>query len=87
VQRRPQKHFGDILVDKPNATGSGQVRSFHVEGPGAADRVPIIKAIVAKETAVMTDEGGHYCKQGEHFASHESGLRRLTHRSMRLRRL
>jgi hypothetical protein len=56
VQRRPQKHFGNILVDKPN----GQVRSFHVEGPGAADRVPIIKAIVAEETAVMTDEGGPF---------------------------
>jgi hypothetical protein len=27
---------------------------------------------MAKETAMMTDEGGHYFTLGEHFASHES---------------
>jgi transposase-like protein len=56
------------LVDR----NSGQVRSFHVEGTSAADIIPIIKANVAKETAMMTDEGGHYCKLGDHFISHES---------------
>ena len=34
--------------------------------------MPIIKANVAKETAIITDEGGHYSKLGDHFASHES---------------
>ena len=56
------------LVDR----NTGQVRSFHVEGTSAADIVPIIKANVAKETAMMTDEGGAYCTLGDHFASHES---------------
>jgi hypothetical protein len=56
------------LVDR----NSGQVRSFHIEGTSAADIVPIIKANVAKETAMMTDEGGHYFTLGDHFASHES---------------
>ena len=48
------------------------MRSFHIDGTSAADIVPIIKAKVAKETAMMTDEGGHYFTLGDHFASHES---------------
>jgi ISXO2-like transposase domain len=32
----------------------------------------IKRANVAKETAMMTDEGGHYFTLGDHFASHES---------------
>jgi hypothetical protein len=51
---------------------TGQVRSFHVDGVSAADIVPIVKANVAKETAMMTDQGGHYFTLGDHFASHES---------------
>jgi ISXO2-like transposase domain len=38
--------------------------------------VPIITANVAKETAMMTDEGGHYFTLGDHFASHESVSRK-----------
>ncbi|MGH6937251.1 MAG: IS1595 family transposase, partial [Methylocella sp.] len=70
VKRRGHGHKNVVLslVDR----GSGQVRSFHVDGTSAADIVPIIKANVAKETAMMTDEGGHYFTLGEHFASHES---------------
>src|ERR1700726_1898416 len=43
-----------------------------VDRNGAADIVPIIKANVAKETAMITDEGGHYFTLGDHFESHES---------------
>ena len=43
-----------------------------MEGTSAANIVPIIKANVAKESAMMTDEGGHYFTLGDHFASHES---------------
>ncbi len=70
VKRRGHGHKNAVLslVDRK----SGQVRSFHVEGTSAADIVPIIKANVAKETAMMTDEGGHYFTLGNHFASHES---------------
>jgi hypothetical protein len=46
--------------------------SFHIDGTSAADIIPIIRANVAKETAMMTDEGGHYFTLGDHFASHES---------------
>jgi transposase-like protein len=70
IKRRGHGHKNAVLslVDR----NSGQVRSFHVEGTSAADIVPIIKANVAKETAMMTDEGGHYFTLGDHFASHES---------------
>jgi transposase-like protein len=70
IKRRGHGHKNAVLslVDRNN----GQVRSFHVEGTSAADIIPIIKANVAKETAMMTDEGGHYFTLGDHFASHES---------------
>jgi transposase-like protein len=70
IKRRGHGHKNALLslVDRE----SKQVRSFHVDGTSAADIVPIIKANVAKETAMMTDEGGHYSKLGDHFASHES---------------
>jgi transposase-like protein len=70
IRRRGHGHKNAILslVDRD----SGQVRSFHVDGTSAADIIPIIKANVAKETAMMTDEGGHYFTLGGHFASHES---------------
>lgn len=70
VKRRGHGHKNAVLslVDRK----SGQVRSFHVDGTSAADIVPIVKANVAKETAMMTDEGGHYFTLGDHFASHES---------------
>jgi transposase-like protein len=70
IKRRGHGHKNAVLslVDR----NSGQVRSFHVDGTSAADIIPIITANVAKETAMMTDEGGHYCKLGDLFASHES---------------
>ena len=70
IKRRGHGHKNAVLslVDRE----SKQVRSFHVEGTSAADIVPIIKANVAKESAMMTDEGGHYFGLGDHFASHES---------------
>jgi ISXO2-like transposase domain len=49
-----------------------QVRSFHIDGVSATDIVPIVKANVAKETAMMTDEGGAYFTLSDHFASHEN---------------
>jgi transposase-like protein len=70
IKRRGHGHKNAVLslVDRK----SKQVRSFHVDGTGAADIVPIVKVNVAKETAMMTDEGGHYFTLGDHFASHES---------------
>src|SRR6202022_2688285 len=51
--------------------GGGNARSFHVAGTSAAHLVPILRANIAKETAVMTDEAGQYAHLGKEFASHE----------------
>lgn len=56
------------LVDR----NTKQVRSYHVDGTSARDVLPIIKANVAKEAAVMTDEAGQYLELGKRFASHDS---------------
>lgn len=49
----------------------GKVRSFHVDNTSADELVPILKANIAKETAVMTDEAGQYRKLDQHFSSHD----------------
>jgi transposase-like protein len=51
----------------------GSARSFHVEGTSIATLMPIIRANVAQQTAVMTDSASWYKfmnKKGE-FASHD----------------
>jgi transposase-like protein len=70
IKRRGYAHKNAILslVDRDTR----QVRSFHVDGTSAADLVPILKANIAKETAIMTDEAGQYQKLDQHFARHES---------------
>lgn len=60
------KHAILSLVER-----GGKVRSFHVAGTTAAHLVPILRANIAKETAVMTDEAGQYAHLGKEFASHE----------------
>jgi transposase-like protein len=60
------KHAVLSLVER-----GGKVRSFHVAGTSAAHLVPILRANIAKETAVMTDEAGQYTHLGKEFASHE----------------
>jgi len=69
IKRRGHGHKNAVLslVER-----RGHVRSFHVNSVSAAELVPIVKANVAKETAMMTDEGGHYFTLGDHFMSHES---------------
>jgi transposase-like protein len=70
VKRRGYAHKNAVLslVDRDTK----QVRSFHVAGTKASDLMPIIKANVAKEAAIMTDEAGQYVKLGADFASHDS---------------
>ena len=50
----------------------GAARSFHVEGATMASLLPIIRANVNKETALMTDELTAYKKLGDEFDSHQS---------------
>lgn len=50
----------------------GSARSFHVDGTRVADLAPIVRANVARETAMMTDENSSYIAVGKEFASHET---------------
>jgi transposase-like protein len=54
------KHAVMSLVER-----GGKVRSFHVDGTSAAHLVPIIRANIAKETSIMTEEAGQYAHLGK----------------------
>jgi transposase-like protein len=49
----------------------GEARSFHIETARLGTVMPIIRANIAKESAMMTDEGGAYRRLGNEFASHD----------------
>jgi transposase-like protein len=65
------KHVVLSLIER-----DGSARSFHVEGTRVADVAPVIRANVAKETTLMTDEGRYYLEVGREFARHD----RVNHR-------
>jgi transposase-like protein len=50
----------------------GNVRSFHVPNVTAKTLKPILKAQIAADANLMTDEAKQYVKLGKEFASHES---------------
>ncbi len=52
----------------------GTARSFHVDSTTVADLIPVVKANIARETAVMTDSASWYrhMNRDGSFASHES---------------
>jgi len=50
----------------------GSSRSFHVESTSIADIAPILKANIAKESGLMTDEARHYMEVGRSFDSHDA---------------
>jgi transposase-like protein len=61
------KHVVLSLIER-----GGSSRSFHLEGTRVADIAPVIRANVARKTAIMTDEGTYYREVGQEFASHET---------------
>jgi transposase-like protein len=50
----------------------GEARSFHIDGTTHMDMLPIIRANIARETRVMTDEARVYRHLDSVFTSHES---------------
>lgn len=60
------KHKVLSLIDRD----TGRQRSMVVDSLKAADLVPILKANIAKEATVMTDEASYYAQLGAHFAGH-----------------
>ena len=61
------KHKVLSLVDRT----SGRAKSFVVEDVKAKTLVPILRANIAKEASVMTDEASQYFKLNDDFASHD----------------
>jgi transposase-like protein len=49
----------------------GMARSFHIDSVSIADILPIVEANVAKETAMMSDQGASYPVVTKDFASHD----------------
>lgn len=49
----------------------GRARSFHVDTARIGTIMPIVRANIAKESALMTDEAGMYRRVGQEFASHD----------------
>jgi hypothetical protein len=45
----------------------GVARSFHVDGTSAADVVPFLRANVAREAKLVTDDAGQYRHVGRYF--------------------
>jgi transposase-like protein len=50
----------------------GSARSFHVSDATMASLLPVIRANIDRETAVVTDELNSYKRLGDEFASHEA---------------
>jgi len=50
----------------------GSARSFHIDSTSIADIAPILKANIAKESGLMTDEARHYMEPGRDFANHDA---------------
>jgi hypothetical protein len=50
----------------------GSARSFHIDSTSIADIAPILKANIAKESGLMTDEARHYMEPSRDNASHEA---------------
>lgn len=50
----------------------GSVRSFHIDSAKVKTVMPIVRANIAKETAMMTDEWGGYRYLKDAFASHDT---------------
>jgi transposase-like protein len=50
----------------------GAARSSHIDSTTVAQIPPIVRANIARETALMTDEARQYLEVGAEFSSHES---------------
>jgi transposase-like protein len=62
--------FGHKNVVLTLVERGGSARSFHVDSTSIADIIPVVKANIARETAVMTDTAPHF-KRMTGFKKHE----------------
>jgi transposase-like protein len=57
------KHAALTLIDRT----TGEARSFHIDEANAANIVPIVRANVAKETKIATDEASYYSQLNREY--------------------
>lgn len=50
----------------------GKARSFHIDSTTVARIIPIVRANIANEAHMMTDEALHYKRVGKEFSAHSS---------------
>jgi transposase-like protein len=50
----------------------GSARSFHIDGMAISDVMPIIRANVARESRINTDEAKHYNDVAKEYAGHDT---------------
>ena len=78
-----ETYWGNVGKQAPGARGyahkmkivslverNGEKRSYHLANVTAATVTPILKAQIAKDAALMTDESALYTKVGKEFAEH-----------------
>ena len=71
-KRMPPGRSGHRNVVLTLVERGGSARSFHVDGTTIATLGPILRANIARETAMMTDSASWYRELGTKFASHET---------------
>lgn len=67
-----QRGVGHKLAVLTLVERGGSARSFHLDGTRMEDIAPIVRANVARETHLMTDEARHYTAIGKDFAAHDA---------------
>jgi len=67
--RRGYAHKNIVLSLVERAARFGR---FHVDSTRKDDLIPIVRANIAKESRVMTDEAVQYAKLGDDFAGHDA---------------
>jgi transposase-like protein len=71
TKKRGWGHKNAIMSLVERRPGGARVMSFHVASTRSVDLLPIIKANVAKESHIMTDEATHYSMLNKHFEAHD----------------
>lgn len=73
--RRPDGKRMGVKGKKPVVSlveRDGRVRSFHIAKVNAVNLFPILRTQIWPSSRLMTDEAGHYRKEGKRFSSHQS---------------
>jgi transposase-like protein len=70
--RKPKSGFAHKNVVLTLVERGGRARSFHVDSTRAVDVIPVVRANVAREAKIVTDEASHYRDLGGMFARHDA---------------